>query len=161
MARDYSPEIQEVVEEFFDEDGWSYQPIDERGVIMTGISLHGKMKNIQLLVSIQSDGIICFSSAPIGADESNKAEVAEFITRANYGLSYGNFEMDYRDGEVRYKTTLYCGDGEVPTLEQVRHTIIVNALMMKRYGDGLMEVLFDISSPEEAVRKCEQQEDDD
>ena len=26
---------------------------------------------------------------------------AEFLTRANYGLVFGNFEMDMHDGEIR------------------------------------------------------------
>jgi hypothetical protein len=30
-----------------------------------------------------------------------RAPPAEFITRANYGLIIGNFELDFEDGEIR------------------------------------------------------------
>jgi len=32
--------------------------------------------------------------------------VNEFLTRANYGLNIGNFEMDFQDGEIRFKTAI-------------------------------------------------------
>ena len=39
--------------------------------------------------------------------------MAEFLTRANYGIMIGNFEMDFNDGEVRYKGALEYADGDV------------------------------------------------
>jgi len=30
----------------------------------------------------------------------------KFLTRANYGMMIGNFEMDFTDGEIRYKTSI-------------------------------------------------------
>lgn len=38
--------------------------------------------------------------------EDRRLALAEFLTRANYGLFIGNFEMDWQDGEVRYKTSI-------------------------------------------------------
>jgi hypothetical protein len=32
--------------------------------------------------------------------------VAEFLTRANSGMVIGNFELDFADGEIRYKTSI-------------------------------------------------------
>jgi len=37
---------------------------------------------------------------------SKRGAVAEFINRANYGIIIGNFEMDFADGEIRYKTSI-------------------------------------------------------
>jgi hypothetical protein len=38
--------------------------------------------------------------------EAHRANVAEFLHRANYGLVLGNFEIDLSDGEVRFKVGL-------------------------------------------------------
>ncbi len=38
--------------------------------------------------------------------EPFRAQVAEFLHRANYGLVVGNFEIDLSDGEVRFKVGL-------------------------------------------------------
>lgn len=35
---------------------------------------------------------------------------AEFLTRANYGLVFGNFEMDMHDGEIRYKPSFRAAE---------------------------------------------------
>ena len=40
-------------------------------------------------------------SAGRGA-EIKRQDIAEYLTRANYGMVMGNFEMDYSDGEIRY-----------------------------------------------------------
>ena len=36
-----------------------------------------------------------------------RLEVSEFLTRANHGLADGNFELDFDDGEVRFKSVLH------------------------------------------------------
>jgi hypothetical protein len=37
--------------------------------------------------------------------------MAEYLTRANYGLILGNFAMDMADGEVHYKVSVDFEDG--------------------------------------------------
>ena len=32
--------------------------------------------------------------------------IAEFLTRTNYSMIIGNFELDFADGEIRYKTSI-------------------------------------------------------
>ena len=54
----------------------------------------------------EEPGRFIFYSVPAAkAPEARRAAVAEFITRVNYGMVLGNFEMDYSDGEIRYKTS--------------------------------------------------------
>ncbi len=40
---------------------------------------------------------------PLTILEPLRTTTAEFICRANYGLPIGNFEMDFADGELRFK----------------------------------------------------------
>lgn len=47
-----------------------------------------------------------YSQVSWGTPESQRNEMAELITRINFGLPLGNFEMDFSDGEVRFKTSL-------------------------------------------------------
>ena len=78
----------------------------------------------------------------------------EFINRANYGLRNGNFELDVRDGEIRYKIYVDC-DNQLPSREVVRSSIIIPSVMFERYSQGLLDVMFRGSSAEEAISKCE------
>ena len=66
--------------------------------------------------------------------------VAEFLHRANYGLKDGNFEMDYRDGEIRYKSFVNFKNIDVSE-EVVGESIIVGAAMIDRYGKGLLKLM--------------------
>jgi hypothetical protein len=46
---------------------------------------------------------LCFRG---NAAKKDRDKVAEFIVRANYGLVIGNFEMRYKDGSVRFKSSV-------------------------------------------------------
>ena len=80
--------------------------------------------------------------------------MAEFLCRANYGLANGNFELDFRDGEIRYKCFVNC-DETVPGKETIKDSIYVPARMFTRYSEGILAVLFNMKSAEQAVKDCE------
>ena len=44
----------------------------------------------------------------------SKVAAAEFEARANFGLNIGMMELDMTDGEVRCKSSLFCGEDSVP-----------------------------------------------
>ena len=88
------------------------------------------------------------------------SSMAEFVCRANYGLVNGNFELDMRDGEIRFKCFVDC-EGITPTSEMVRNSIHCPAAMFKRYGAGIVDIIFGKSSALGAVEKCEKTTEDE
>ena len=80
--------------------------------------------------------------------------MAEFITRANYGMIVGSFEMDYGDGEVRYKTSIDV-EGDRLSLGLVRQLVYINVLMMDRYLPGIMKVAYGDVDPAAAIDSIE------
>lgn len=74
----------------------------------------------QVLVDL--DVLLFYALAPFKVPEDARMAVAEFITRANYGMRIGNFELDLRDGEVRYKSSLDF-EGATLTPALIQHTI--------------------------------------
>ena len=70
-----------------------------------GLNTNNKLKTLEYLVGVDTDTYTVYAISPVAADVSNpeeRAAMAEFICRANYGMRYGNFELDLRDGEIRY-----------------------------------------------------------
>ena len=60
----------------------------------------------------EQDLILLYSVCPLRVPAERRPEVSQFLTGANYGLAAGNFELDFEDGEIRYKTVLHnYGDG--------------------------------------------------
>ena len=50
---------------------------------------------------------------PLQSPANRRLALAEFFTRANFGLVMGNFEFDIDTGEMRYKTSLQTIGGSV------------------------------------------------
>lgn len=155
MSKNYSKEIADAVSMFLHEDDWNFQEVDDGGIIRTGIKLKSKLKSADIYINVLKDSFVVVSVPKLSADKTCINEMAEFITRANYGLNHGNFEMDYSDGEIRYKTSMYCGD-IIPTYNQIEAAIYINLSTLDDYGNGIAMVAFGMGTPEEAVKSCEE-----
>src|SRR6266478_456585 len=66
-------------------------------------------------------------------------EVVRFITLANWGLSIGNFEMDYDDGHVRFKSSIDFRGVELSEAV-IRNTILAAMNAIEAYAEPLIEV---------------------
>ena len=155
--RTYSKSIADAINSFLTEDDWHFSFDYQLGLFKFVLNLKGRIKNVRYTVDVKDDEYVVYAISPIGADEDDEkkmAIMAEFICRANYGLKNGNFELDMRDGEIRYKSFVDC-EGLTPTTEMVRNSIHCPAAMFDRYGDGIVDIIFGNSTAKEAVAKCE------
>ena len=158
-------EMVEVVKKFldggFDGDKWNYKVHNEVAFVGGIGGLDGKIDNLNFYIIVGDALVICYHTAPIKVPVEQRAAVSEFITRANYGLNNGNFEMDFNDGELRYKTTVSQNDllrNDAMALRSMRILLMLGPSMWKRYGDNLVALLFGFAgdkSVEDLVRQCE------
>ncbi|MBR2784175.1 MAG: YbjN domain-containing protein [Firmicutes bacterium] len=155
MAKTYSPELAKTVKNYLDMNDWHYSFDEGKGIYKCGVNLKGKVSECKLFIDIKDKAILNYAVINMRADESSRQKVAEFITRANYGLTFGNFEMDFEDGEIRYKMTVDC-ENQVPGYDVLDRMVVMPPLMFQRYGDGLLAVMFGFSEPKEAVEKSEE-----
>ncbi|MBR5288141.1 MAG: YbjN domain-containing protein [Clostridia bacterium] len=150
-------ELLDIAAEALDAKNFHYNRNEEKEYIDFKITLSTckKMGSVRvIIIPNNNNAIATYAVCPQNADESERAAVMEYITRANYGLRVGNFEMDLRDGEVRYKTYLQM-QSDVPPLKTVDRYIALSYLMLEKYGNGLLSVMFGVTSPEEAVKAAE------
>jgi hypothetical protein len=94
------------------------------------------------------------SILPVTVPNEKRGAVMEYITRANYGLSVGNFELDLDDGEVRFKTSVELADGEL-TPAMIGTLLACNLTVTDFYLRDLYQVLFADVEPAAAVRALE------
>jgi len=146
--------IFEAVVEFLKSDDWPTQAQEDAAVIKTGFDGESGQFNCYASARDEQDQLVFYSVFPVKVPEDKRAQVAEFITRANYGMAVGNFEMDFTDGEVRFKTS-FDVEGVDLAEKLVRNLVYANVLTMDRYFPGLMRVLYGGASAEEAVREIE------
>lgn len=162
MAKNYSKTIANSVGTFLKEDNWRHDFDEENGIFNTSIQLGCKIKTVRYIIDIRQNDYIVYVYSPIGPNSNDKEAMlraAEFLTRANYSLVLGNFEIDMRDGEIRYKVCVLC-DGDTLSQRVIRRSMYVPAVMLERYGNGLLNVLYSDISPQKAYEQCENNPDD-
>ncbi len=146
--------ILDAVERFLESDDWPVNRLKDRQLVKTAF----EGKNGQFACYAQErqeqEQFVFYSIFPVRTPEAKIPEIAEFITRANYGLIIGNFELDHSDGEVRYKTSIDVEDAEL-TDPLIRHMVYANVLTMDKYFPGLMRVLYAGIDPTSAVEEVE------
>ena len=146
--------ILEAVSHFLEQDDWPYNYLEGKPVIKTGFEgKHGQF-TCYAQERDEQQQMVFYAVFPVRAPDSRLTEVAEFITRANYGMIIGNFELDYADGEVRYKTSVDIEDVDLSE-PLIRHLIYANVLTMDKYFPGLMRVLYAGIAPVDAVGEVE------
>jgi hypothetical protein len=124
----------------FRENGWPFSDVRGAPVLFSELSgILGRWKFYAHVVEEQ-DLILLYSVCPFRVPEERRTQVSEFLTRANYGLAAGNFELDFADGEVRYKTALQRHvDGlDAATLKRV---VRANGIAMETYLPGIGAVI--------------------
>jgi hypothetical protein len=144
----------ETLSQFLGEDGWYPQRLDDKYIFRMGFS--GKNGNLTCFAQIRVDleQLIIYAVAPVKVPEETRVAVAEYITRANYGLRIGNMEMDFSDGEIRYKSSLDF-EGETLTPQFIKMAIYPAVQTLDHYLPGLMAVIYGGKSPAEAVAQVE------
>ena len=158
--------LRDVVKKFldggYDGNTWKYQQYEDI-FFAGGISLpEGKVSNIKFLIIAEDDHISCYHIFPLRVPEEYRAAVCEFITRANYDLKYGNFEMDFNDGELRYKLLLtehnFMQKDSV-ALANMKLLMFIGMQSWMRYGNSIVDIMFgksDGKAVKDMVKQCEQ-----
>jgi hypothetical protein len=95
-----------------------------------------------------------YSVSPIDVPARLRPAAAEYLTRANYNLRLGNFEMDYSDGQVCLKTSMVMS-GVRPTVDMVKRLAFANFSTMDQYLPGLMSVIYGKARPKAAIEEAE------
>lgn len=76
----------------------------------------------------------------VAAAEERRDETSQYLALANWNLMSGNFEMDYEDGMLRFRTSVpFQGTELSDTL--IRNTIRFAMDAVERYAEGAIDVM--------------------
>ena len=121
----------------------------EFGAFIIRMKLKAKLQTAEMVLLVREDDFSTLTQIPLKADENSRLAVAEYLTRCNFNMRNGNFELNMENGDIRFKTYVHVGDSTVDA-KTVRLAVVLPFLMLDRYGDGLLDVLFGYRSPREA-----------
>jgi len=149
--------ILQLVINFFKQNNWTFSQHETEPILRT--TYQGESAELSCVVRTRENPsqFIFYSLCPVNIPEKKRFVIAEFLTRVNYDLTVGNFEMDFQDGEVRYKTFGINVESHPLSSQLIAQLIFVNLMTMDRYLPGLMSVIYANIPVQEAIRQIEQQ----
>ena len=145
-----SGQLYDAMRKFFQEEDWKCVEMEGQSALKLACTGENGEWTCYAQIKENPGRFLFYSVLTAKALESKRAGVAEFIIRANYGMVLGNFEMDYADGEIRYKTSAYLE--EIAPPRDFFHTLIyTNLLMTDKYLPGIMSVIYAGMPAEQAI----------
>jgi hypothetical protein len=139
---------------FFNQDDWSFYQIKGLPVLQMGFQGKNGQFTCYARAREQEQQFVFYSICPVTVPKSKRRALGEFIARANYGMIIGNFELDFAEGEVAYKTSIDV-EGSTLTFPQMKRLVDTNVAMMDHYLPGIKSVIQGDASPEEAIAQIE------
>lgn len=115
--------------------------VDPSGSIVGLLSASEKGPWTVYIAMLEADEQVVVHSAfnpPV--PEERRDAIALFLTRANYGILIGNFELDLDDGELRFKTSIDVRGDEL-TEALLDNLVVANVAMFDRYVPGIEAVV--------------------
>ncbi|MEM9907743.1 MAG: YbjN domain-containing protein [Cyanobacteria bacterium P01_D01_bin.44] len=95
----------DVVIDCCQRNGWQFERLDEDALTMAFQS-HDYQWECQLQILEAAKQLIIYSALPVKIPASKQQTAVELVTRLNYGLKIGNFDLDLENLAIYYKTSL-------------------------------------------------------
>ena len=149
-----SRKIFEAIINFFTEDDWAYTKIQGEPTLRLAFQGQNGKWTCYAKAREQQQQFVFYSICPVKVPETKNLAIAEFIARANFGMIIGNFELDFTDGEIRYKTSIDV-EGANLTFTQIKRLVYANVMMMDQYLPGIMSVIDSDVEPKDAIAQIE------
>ncbi|MEM6253775.1 MAG: YbjN domain-containing protein [Cyanobacteria bacterium P01_D01_bin.156] len=144
---------------FFKEENWPFTKLKNQPVLRLAFEGKNGQWDCYAQAIEKKQQFVFYSVCSFPVPQDKIQSIAELITRANYGMILGNFEFDYTDGEIRYKTSI---DVEGSTLDSalIQNLVYTNIMTMDQYLPGILAVLDQGVPPSQAIQLVEANESD-
>jgi len=148
------PSFQALID-YIESKNFNHTPYPEEKRVT--LSMSGKNANYRFTARIthEDDYLQVTANYPFNVrEEKLRSSTAELITRANYCMPLGKFEMDMEDGEVRFHLTHVIGELGL-TSEMIEKHFMTAYFTMDRYFPAFMQHIHAGYTPEDAVFHAE------
>lgn len=148
-----------VMIDFFEQADWDYDPAiegDEKTIAANYEQPDVGAWDCYAVARELQQQCLFYSQCPIQIPSDRWAAIAEFLTRANYGIPIGNFEINLDNGDIRFKTGINIEDDRLsPAL--FKGIVQANLDMMTQYLPGITRVGLESASPIQVIKNLEDQ----
>jgi hypothetical protein len=140
--------FQQVIN-FLEANSWKYTTNNH--TITFGIA--GENGNFRCVADViaEENRFIFFTIYPHAIPDNKRNAMAELITRLNFGRFLGNFEMNYDNGELRYRVSLYYGT-LIPNEDIVKEMLFTSIVSMDVAFTAIHALIEQNISPNQAYQ---------
>jgi len=148
------PEALEQVVELFRAKDWKFEVDEENDLVRLGIQ--GENGDWQVMAGASEDdsAFLMFSFFPQKCPAQRRGACAELLSRINFGMMVGCFDMDCDSGRIHFKTTLPFAQGALDP-ELLNNVVMFNLACMDRILPAIMSVIYAGTSPAKALATVE------
>jgi hypothetical protein len=139
--------------EFFSSQGWSYNQASNKPVIHAGFTGDNGRWSCLAAAGPQDEYLLFLSLFPYKAPPSRRVACVELLGRINFALTHGCFEMDFDDGEIRFRTSIPLLSAEISP-ELVEHIVFSNLCTFDRFFGAIMKVIYADIAPKSALNRA-------
>lgn len=115
---------------------------------------HVPIASVYAAISTDAEQLVIYFNFGLVAPPDYRDECARLITRANWGLTIGNFEMDYEDGQLRFKSSLDFSGAEL-TEQMIRNAILPAMNAVDVYAAAIANVVLRGQTAAEALAQID------
>ena len=154
-AQSKSREHLAILGKVLTEIGWEPQPDDQTaGFYVDFGPPRIPVSDAFAAIATETEQFVFYINFGPAVPPEQMAEVAHFITLANWGLMIGNFEMDYTDGHVRFKSSVSFRGTELSEA-LIRNAILSAMNAVERYADALIQMMARGKGAEQAFKEAD------
>ncbi|MEI6076354.1 MAG: YbjN domain-containing protein [Verrucomicrobiota bacterium] len=154
-SKEYSEsDILAIFARHLDEAKWKYHYTQGQQAIFSGFNGKDALWDFSMIARAKNDGLFHLSVnsyIPNKAGLARQAAAAEIISRINWQLALGCFEMNHADGEIRFRTSLAIAGADI-TPDIIAHLIHSNLYIVDERLSQILAVLYSHKSPESVLQ---------
>ena len=144
-----------MIDSFFAEIEWKYDFDEKRTTYSFGIDMGNVIGKLKFIMPIRDHHYKVIGILNSKAENSKLQTVAEYLHRANFGMNNGKFELDYDDGEVRYKSFVDFWGVEL-NKRIIEDSLFIPIMMFKRYGKNIIKLMLGEGNPADLISEVEE-----
>lgn len=140
------------VADYLDRHEWAYTPNEEQGLF--SLDLSSAVATYRMYVKVSYTNSICnilvVSALPVKVPADRRSAIAESLQRINFILMQGTAELDFSNGEIRFRT-LVTTEGASLTDTLLDYVVGDSFELANRYTAPLLAVTFGNAAPDSVL----------
>lgn len=148
------------IKRVYEAESLNFSTEEDRGLIRFSMNTEVS-PDVRFIARIVNPRTALFTTIlPMNIPEAKREAVSEYITRVNYVLLLGNFQMDMNDGELSYKAVGVFEEEDGLTDSVVTRLTYVGFNMFDKYMPGVFAILYGGKGAKDAFDEINQKDDD-